>query len=152
LRLENGQFVGSALIMVQRRFISVALGCLVLATAGASAQSLRSLRQQEADNAALSREAAYTSSVCGAPIGARIDWASAASWPEGESLAAACDGALSALETICRSDKSRAAKVRSFVCAGDGAGPSISGGTFRYGASSGSDAYGASLPYLEGNL
>lgn len=137
--------------MVQRRLIASAL-LLIAATAGASAQSLRSLRAQEADNAALEREAAYTSSVCGSPIGARIDWSSASSWPEDQSLAGACDGALGALETICRSDKSRGGKVRSFVCAGDGDGPSLSGGTFRYGASPGGDGYSSSLSYLEGAL
>ncbi|MEQ1930409.1 MAG: hypothetical protein ABL957_07730 [Parvularculaceae bacterium] len=136
----------------QHRLISAAFLCLVAATAGASAQSLKSLRQQEADNAALEREAAYTSSVCGAPISARIDWSSASSWPESDSLAAACDGALGALETICRSDRARAGKVSSFVCAGDGNGPSVSGGTFRYGASPGGDGYSSSLSYLEGAL
>lgn len=138
--------------MNARRLIGIVLSGLVLATAGASAQSLKSLRQQEADNAALEREAAYTSSVCGTPIGARIDWSSAASWPENDSLAAACDGALGALETVCRNDKARGGKVRTFVCAGDGGGPSLSGGTFRYGASPGGDGYSSALGYLESNL
>lgn len=128
------------------------LAWLSIMTAGASAQSLRSLRQQEADNIALAREAAYTSSVCGAPISARIDWSSASSWPEGESLAAACDGALGAIETICRNDRARGGKIRSFVCAGDGAGPSLSGGTFRYGAAPGEDGYSSSLDYLQSSL
>lgn len=134
------------------RNILLILAGLAALSAGASAQSLKSLRQQEADNAALAREAAYTSSVCGTPISARIDWSSAASWPENASIAAVCDGALSALETICRSDRARGSKVRSFVCAGDGDGPSLSGGTFRYGASPGGDGYSSSLSYLQGNL
>jgi hypothetical protein len=151
LRLETTEIVGSASIM-NMRIISSALLLVALLSAGASAQSLRSLRQQEADDAALAREAAYTSSVCGSPIGARIDWSSAASWPAGDSLAAACDGALSALVTICRNDRARGAKVRSFVCAGDGAGPALNGGSFRYGASPGGDSYSGALSYLEGAL
>ena len=138
--------------MKDRRALLFAAFLLAGLAAGASAQSLRSLRQQEADDAALAREAAYTSSVCGAPIGARIDWSSASSWPESDSLAAACDGALGALETVCRSDRAKGAKVRSFVCAGDGSGPSFNGGTFRYGASPGGDSYSSSLSYLEGAL
>ena len=133
--------------MNARRNLALVLAGMALLSAGASAQSLR---QQEADNAALAREAAYTSSVCGAPIGARIDWSAAGSWPEHESLAAACDGALSALETVCRSDKARGARVRSFVCAGDGVGPSLSGGVFRYGASPGGDSYSGSLANKQG--
>lgn len=131
---------------------SVCVLAAILAASGAVAQSLKSLRQQEADNAALAREAAFTRSVCRSSVDARIDWGSASSWPEGESLASACDGALGALETICRSDRARGSKVSSFVCGGDGGGPSLSGGTFRYGASPGGDSYSDSLPFLEGAL
>jgi hypothetical protein len=133
---------------------SVPALCAVLAVlaSSAGAQSLRSLRAQEADAAALAREAAYTSSVCGASISARIDWPSASSWPEGQSLAAACDGALGALETLCRNGRGRGGRVSSFTCAGDGSGPTLSGASFRFGASPGGDSYSNALPYLESAL
>lgn len=135
-----------------RRFALSALAILGALTAGAEAQSLRSLRAQQADEAALAREVSYTNSVCGGNISARIDWSSAASWPEGQTLTSACDGALGALETICRDDRARGARVSNFTCAGDGSGPSLSGGSFRFGASPGGDSYSSALPYLEGAL
>lgn len=137
--------------MKLRASILLGLGALVFSASAAMSQSLKSLRQHEADEAELNREAAYTSSVCGSALSAKIDWNSAASWPADTSLAAACDGALGAIETICRSDngKSRGAKVKIFICAGDGSGPSLSGGTFSYGATPGGDGYSDSLPYLE---
>lgn len=135
-----------------RRLAPALLAAAAVLSASAFGQSLRSLRAQEADEAALAREAAYTNSVCGGNISARIDWRSATSWPEGRSLAAACDGALGALETICRSDRARGQRVSSFTCAGDGSGPSVSGGSFRFGATPGGDSYSSALPYLEGAL
>lgn len=132
--------------------ILAGLAALAVLAAGADGQSLRSLRAQEAEEAALAREAAYTSSVCGASISARIDWRSAAAWPEDRSLAAACDGALGALETVCRSGRGRGGRISSFTCAGDGSGPSLSGGTFRFGAAPGEDGYSQALPYLEAAL
>lgn len=113
------------------------------ALAPASAQSLRDLRAQEADERALEREAAYTSEICDRTISARIDWASAKYWSAGESLADACDGALGAVETICRDGRKDV--VHHFVCAGDGSGASLSGKTLRYGASRGSNGYAATL-------
>jgi len=65
------------------------LGCGIIASV-ASAQSLKELRGQESENAALNREAAYTQSVCGNSISASIDWRSAADWPEDVSIAASC--------------------------------------------------------------
>lgn len=127
--------------MIRRLFIAAA--SFALLGAPASGQSLRDLRAQESDEADLAREAAYTSDVCGRTISARIDWSSAKRWPAGESLADACDGALGAVETICRAGKKDV--VRDFVCAGDGSGARLSGKTLRYGASPESNGYAATL-------
>ena len=119
----------------------------------AAAQSLKSLRAQEAEDAALAQEAAFTAQVCGSRLDAQIDWRASANWPDGQSLAAACDRALGALEAVCRSGtKSRARSISSFVCAGDGAGPSLSGATLRYGAAPGADGFAETRAYLEGAL
>jgi hypothetical protein len=133
------------------------LFCVVAAAAaatGAGAQSLKSLRAQDAEEAALSREVAYTNSVCGSDMDASIDWGASAGWPEEESLTTACDGALGALEAICRSGagKARASSLSSFVCAGDGSGPSLSGSAFRYGATPGGDGFSETASYLDGEL
>lgn len=127
--------------MVRARFIAV--GLLALAATPAGAQSLRDLRAQDREERALAREAAYTSEVCDGAVSASIDWASARRWPERESLSEACDGALGAVETICRAGRKNV--VRQFVCAGDGSGPSLTGKTLRYGASPGSNGYAATL-------
>jgi hypothetical protein len=137
---------------MRRSLHAAALAFLAL-VGSASAQSLRALRAQDADDSRLAEEISYTNSVCGGSISGRIDWLSAIGWPESESLAEACDGALGALETVCRGGgAARAAKVSAFVCAGDGSGPSLRGGTFRYGAAPGGDSFGDSLSYLEGAL
>lgn len=132
----------------------LAIAAALFAASGAGAQSLKSLRVQDAEDAALSREIAYTNSVCGADMDARIDWRSAANWPDGESLAEACGGALSALEAVCRAakGKARASSLSTFTCAGDGSGPSLSGGSFRYGASPGGDSYSDTKSYLDSML
>ena len=114
-----------------------------LSAAPASAQSLKDLRAQERENRELSRQAAFTSTVCGRAISASIDWTSAADWPADESLAGVCDGALGAVETICR--RGRTNVVTRFVCAGDGSGAELSGTTLRYGASPGGNGYAATL-------
>ena len=133
--------------MIKVRLISAAAVALAsafgLASGGAADQSLRDLRAQDADNRSLAREAAYTSEVCGRPIAASIDWASAKYWPADESLVDACDGALGAIETICRAGRKNV--VDRFVCAGDKSGASLSGKTLRYGASPGGNGYAATL-------
>lgn len=124
--------------------ILLVLSCAAaLSAATASAQSLKDLRAQERETRELARQAAFTSEVCGQSISASIDWASAADWPAGESLAAVCDGALGAVETICR--RGRTSVVTRFVCAGDGSGAELSGKTLRYGASPGGNGYAATL-------
>ncbi|HXI87040.1 MAG TPA: hypothetical protein VNH64_06245 [Parvularculaceae bacterium] len=134
-------------------FFLTALAALA-AAGGAGSQSLKSLRAQESEETALDHQVAYTNSVCGTNIASSIDWPSTASWPENESLVEACDGALGALEAICRADdgKKRAQKLTAFVCAGDGAGPSLHGSTFRYGASPGEDAFSDAMPYIKDAL
>lgn len=141
-----------ALMRVMRIAGQAAAAMMLFVGAGADAQSLKTLRAQEAEEAALDREAAFTSSVCGTQINARIDWRSAADWPEGVSLAEACDGALGAVEAVCRADASRTSRISSFVCAGDGAGPDLSGATLRYGASPGGNGFSETRAYLESAL
>lgn len=114
-----------------------------LSAATASAQSLKDLRARERENRALASEAAYTSKICGRSIAASIDWSTAEDWPAGESLAAVCDGALGAVETICR--RGRTNVVDRFVCAGDGSGADLSGKTLRYGAEPGGNGYAEAL-------
>ena len=114
---------------------------------GAQAQSLRDLRAQDSEQRALEREAAFTQSVCGINFDISIDWRSAADWPRNVSIAASCDGALGALEAICR--KGRTPRVTRFVCAGDGAGASMRGGTLRYGASPGDSGFSDTKAVLE---
>jgi hypothetical protein len=136
---------------MKKRLALAAFVLAALAAAGAGAQSLRSLRAQESDAGALAREVAYTSSVCGSNISASIDWSASSAWPESQSLAGACDQALGALETLCRSGRGMG-RVATFICAGDGSGPSLRGSTFRFGASPGGDGYSSALIYLEGAL
>ena len=114
-----------------------------LSAATASAQSLKDLRARERENRALASEAAYTSKICGRSIAASIDWSTAEDWPAGESLAAVCDGALGAVETICR--RGRTNVVDRFVCAGDGSGADLSGKTLLYGAEPGGNGYAEAL-------
>lgn len=120
--------------------------------AAVSSQPLRDLRAREAEERELAAEAAFTGQVCGTSISADIDWASASDWPANVSIAKICDGALSALEAICRADRSRGSQVSSFECAGDGTGPDLSRGTLRYGASPGENAFSDTKAYLESEL
>lgn len=122
------------------RILPVLLAAAMIGAHSAdAAQSLREIRAQEAEERALEREAAFTQSVCGIKMTASIDWRSAADWPEDVSLAASCDGALSALEAACR--KGAAPRVTRFVCAGDGSGASLRSGALRYGATPGNSGF-----------
>jgi len=132
--------------MVNSRIL-LALAILTgISAATASAQSLKDLRFRERENAELSRQAAFTGEVCGRTISASIDWESAANWPVSASLAGACDGALSAVETICRTGRQNV--VHRFVCAGDGSGADLSGRTLRFGATPRENGYAATLEKL----
>lgn len=117
----------------------------VLVSSAVHAQSLKSLRAQEAEESALAAEVDFTSEVCGVSISSSIDWSKSAGWPENKSLAEACDGALSAIEASCRSGSK---PVTSFTCSGDGSGPSLSGTSLYYGASPDGDAYSDTLAIL----
>ena len=114
-------------------------------------ESLRDMRAQQHDEADLRREAAFTSSVCETRISASINWGRSQNWsPAHGSLVDACDDALSALEAVCRGGlKAQVqAKIKNFQCFGDGSGPSLSGGTLRYGAGGG-NGYDRTRAYLE---
>lgn len=129
---------------------ALAVGAGLLSAAGSQAlasQSLREIRAQEAEERALEREAAFTQSVCGTSFDVVIDWRSAADWPNGVSLTDSCDGALGALEAICR--KGKAPRITRFVCAGDGSGASYRGGTLRYGASPGDNGFADTKAVLD---
>lgn len=130
-------------LMAKGSFLLFLSCAAALSAATASAQSLKDLRAQERENQELARQAAFTSEVCGQTISAAIDWRSAADWPAGESLAAVCDGALGAVETICR--RGRTGIINRFVCAGEGSGAELSGKTLRYGATPGENGYAATL-------
>ncbi len=125
---------------------------VVPVAAASSLQPLKTIRAREVEERQLDREAGFTGKVCGTSIQTSIDWSSTTGWPENVSIAKACDGALGALEAICRADSSRGSKVNSFVCTGDGSGPSLSGGTLYYGATPGGNGFGATKSYLEGEL
>jgi hypothetical protein len=134
-----------------QRALSVLLAAGALLAGGVSvahAQSLKESRAQQSEERALEREAAFTQSVCGSSIDVSIDWRSAADWPDGASITASCDGALSALEAACR--KGKAPRVTRFVCAGDGSGASLRGGTLRYGASPGDNGFAETQAVLGG--
>ena len=134
------------MIAVMRRISAIATAAVLASIAPVSAQSLKELRAREGEERALSAEAAFTGKVCGDDISASIDWSSVRDWPAGASIASACGGALSAVETVCR--RGRKAFVRRFVCAGDGAGPRLSGSTLRYGASPGRNGFAETKSYL----
>lgn len=129
--------------MISRALLLVLALAAAFPPAAASAQSLKDLRARERENRLLASEAAYTSEVCGRTVSASIDWSTAEDWPARESIAAACDSALGAVETICR--RGRTNVVHRFICAGDGSGAELSGRTLRYGASPGGNGYAATL-------
>ena len=117
----------------------------------ANAQSLKELRAREAENTALANEAAYTQSVCSNDLSASIDWRSAADWPASASLVGACDGALGALEVMCRTGAGRtnAQEISHFTCAGDRAGASLRGEVLRYGATPGGNGFADTKAVLD---
>ncbi len=131
---------------------AIALSTGILMSVPVSAQSLKEIRAREAEEQNLDREVAYTESICGTSISALIDWRSAANWPENVSLTSSCDGALGALEAVCRNDRNKARRVTRFVCGGDGSGPSLRGGTLRYGASPGDNGFSSTKALLDSEL
>lgn len=138
----------------RRALLALAAAASVWAAVDAAyAQSLREMRARDAEERALQREAAYTGSVCGGSLSASIDWSSVSDWPEDESLTDACDGALGALEAICReSDGERGGDISKFVCGGDGSGASLYGDTLYYGADPGVSGFSDTRDVLESEL
>ncbi len=136
-------------VSIKACFSVLAVGAVFLAIEGAEAQSLKELRAQDAEEQALAREVAYTDTQCGGKISSSIDWRSAADWPDNVSLVSSCDGALGALEAYCRNNNGKR-RVTRFVCAGDGAGASLRGGTLRYGASPGDNGFASTKAVLDG--
>ena len=134
------------------RTMAIAIVAGVVMSSAASAQSLKEIRAREAEESNLDREVAYTESVCGHSISASIDWRSAARWPEDVSLTSSCDGALGALEAVCRSGNSNVRRVTRFVCAGDSSGASLRGSTLRYGASPGDNGFSSTKALLDSEL
>lgn len=128
--------------------------CFAVSFTPAASQPLREIRAQEAEERSLDREVAYTESICGISLTAVIDWRSAANWPASVSLANSCDGALGAIEAICRDadGKSRVRRINRFVCAGDGAGASLRGGSLRYGATPGGNGFSETKALLDSRL
>ncbi|WP_428407061.1 hypothetical protein [Hyphococcus sp.] len=115
------------------RALAAAGALLCAASPVFAAQSLREMRAQESDEAALEREAAFTEQLCGMSFDVTIDWRSFAGWPQDADIARACDRGLSEIEKSCRAGN--APRITRFVCTGDGSGANHSGGTFSYGAS-----------------
>lgn len=152
LAKKQPQWEGRLKPMLVRAITAICLLAAMAASMGADAQSLKALRARDAEEAALSREVGYTNSVCGSSMSTSIDWRSLAGWADGAGLAAACDGALSALEAACRSGRgqTRVQSLTRFVCAGDGSGPSLRGSSFRYGASPGVNGFSETKRYLDG--
>ena len=132
--------------------LGLVLGLGVLPATYVNAQSLKEMRARDAEERALQREAAFTARICGASLSASIDWSTFDDWPDGVSVTTACDGALAALEAVCREGRGRGGAVSSFVCAGDGTGASFSGGEFTYGASPGESSFDDAKSVLDDEL
>ncbi|MGV6801280.1 MAG: hypothetical protein ACWA5L_05095 [bacterium] len=111
------------------------------------------LRQQE--EASLREQIAFTNEVCGTSIRASINWRSVSNWPDnGKGIARVCDGALGAVESLCRSDKKSQiqSKIKSFQCLGDGSGPALSGSSLKYGGRPGGNGFSQTKAYLDRKL
>ena len=149
IMLKRMKHFQSVFILVAAFVMAAGIG-----VAAAEDQSLRELRARQAEEERLQREAAFTGNVCNTRISARINWNASSRWPSGNSLAGACDGALSAVEAMCRGGKADRVRerIKSFECSGNGSGPSLSGSTLRYGARPGGDSFGETQSYLERTL
>lgn len=118
-------------------------------------ESLAAARVRQEESRSLQAETAFTNDVCGISLQSRIIWKKSESWPnDGKGIAKACDGALGAMESLCRSGRKAdiAGAIKSFQCSGDGSGPSLSGKTLRFGASPGGNGFQSTKAFLEANL
>ena len=149
IMLKGMKQLKSAFLLVVLFAMTAGIG-----VAAAEDQSLRELRARQAEEERLQREAAFTGNVCYTRISARINWNASSRWPGDRSLAGACDGALSAVEAMCRGGKADRVRerIKTFECSGNGSGPALSGSTLRYGAKPGGDSFSETQSYLERTL
>ncbi len=105
-----------------------------LAPAEAAGPSLQERRHQRDQEKRFSDEAEFTSKICGTRISASIHWPSFSTRGSAMNVVGYCDVALSALERICREDKSKVQSRISHVQCGAGAKRRVvvSGSTVRY--------------------
>lgn len=105
-----------------------------LGAAEAAGPSLQERRHQRDQDKRLSNEAEFTSKICETGISASIHWPSFETRGRNMNVVGRCDVALSALERLCRENKSKVqSSVRHVQCgAGDKRAVVISGSTIRY--------------------
>lgn len=108
-----------------------------LVSAQAAGPSLHERRHQRDQDKRLADEAEFTSKICESRITASIHWPSFQTRGSGASVVGRCDVALSALERLCRENKSKVQEsVRHVQCgAGDKRAVVLSGSTVRYAVS-----------------
>lgn len=131
------------------------VGSVLVVPVWAADDSLADARLRQQEEAVLNREVAFTNEVCGTTLTATIAWDRTTGWVDkGRGIAKACDGALGAIEAMCRTSKKAAvqSKIRKFECAGDGAGPDLSGATLKFGATEGHNGFDETKAYLDGRL
>lgn len=128
---------------------------LALSIAGpASAQSLAEERARRQVERALGDQIGFTNSVCGTEIALGVVWGDIEIAGREGAAISACDAALSAVETVCRSDdrhKVRREVVR-FRCKLPGDELGLSGGSLSYGVAPGGGDYDAVLQFLRSRL
>lgn len=98
------------------------------------APSLRERQAMRDQERRLNSEAEFTSKICDTQISASIHWSSFNTRGSGLSVVGYCDVALSAIERICREDKSKVkGRLRSLQCgAGEKRAVELTGATLRY--------------------
>lgn len=104
------------------------------APAEAAGPSLQERRHQRDQEKRFSDEAEFTSKICETKISASIHWQSFRTRGSTRNVVGYCDVALSALERICRENKSKVqGRVRHVQCgAGEKRRVVVSGSTVRY--------------------
>lgn len=135
------------------RFV-LALVVAMLVAGEASAQSLTEERARRRVERTLGDQISFTNSVCHTEIALGVVWGEIEIAGREGAAVSACDAALSAVETVCRSEdrhKIRREIVR-YRCELPGAGLNLSGGTFAYGVESGEGDYYAVLQFLRARL
>lgn len=107
------------------------------ASAEAAGPSLQERRHQRDQDKRFANEAEFTSEKCETKITASIHWPSFQTRRRGMNVVGRCDVALSALERLCRENKSKVqGRVHHVQCgAGDKRAVVMSGSTIRYAVS-----------------